>query len=115
MEVPPKRTILIVMVKLFGTMGEDNPLKRTPLCSQYRNWTAAPMFGGYIRPWHYPAVSECLDLPGSFRLKAGCVCTLQQDDGPVEPSGQLFVSLLARLHFHHRQPQFHTFMKHPIF
>ncbi|KAH3712836.1 hypothetical protein DPMN_072593 [Dreissena polymorpha] len=42
MKVPPKRTILIVIVKMFGTTGEDNPIKRTPLCSQYRNWTASP-------------------------------------------------------------------------
>ena len=50
MKVPPKRTILNVIVIFFGTTGEDNPLKRTPLCSQYRNWTAPPMFGGYLRP-----------------------------------------------------------------
>ena len=50
MKVPTKRTILIVIVNIFGTTGEDNPLKRTPLCSQYRNWTAPPMFGGYLRP-----------------------------------------------------------------
>ena len=50
MKVPPKRTILIVIVNFFETTGEDNPLKRTPLCSQYRNWTAYPMFGGYLRP-----------------------------------------------------------------
>ena len=50
MKVPPKRTILIVIVKKIGTTGEDNPLKLTPLCSQYRNWTAPPMFGGYLRP-----------------------------------------------------------------
>ena len=50
MKVPQKRTILIVIVIFFGTTGEDNPLKRTSLCSQYRNWTAPPMLGGYLRP-----------------------------------------------------------------
>ena len=58
-----------------------------------------PSEGKSTNPWHDPAVSECLDLPWSFRLKAGCVCTFQQEDGPVKPSGQLFVSQCAQLHF----------------
>ena len=31
MKVPPKRTILIVIVIFFGTTGEDNPLKHLHL------------------------------------------------------------------------------------
>jgi len=90
-----------------------------------------PSEGKSTNPWHDPAVSECLDLPWSFRLKAGCVCTFQQEDGPVKPSGQLFVSQCAQLHFSINSlkyvfesgffhegsspPQVHTFMKHPKF
>ncbi|KAH3853076.1 hypothetical protein DPMN_095599 [Dreissena polymorpha] len=58
MKVAPKLTILIVIVKFFGTTGEDKPLKRTPLCSQYRNWTASPMFGGYLRPCYVPFMKD---------------------------------------------------------
>ncbi|KAH3874238.1 hypothetical protein DPMN_037480 [Dreissena polymorpha] len=60
MKVHPKRTILIVMVNVFGTTREDNPLKRTPLCSQNRNWTAAPMFVGYL--YHWAIIQQCLNV-----------------------------------------------------
>ncbi|KAH3827696.1 hypothetical protein DPMN_129637 [Dreissena polymorpha] len=69
MKVPPKRSVLIVMVNCFGIRAEDNPLKRTPLCSQYRKLDRRPNVWRLSTPLgHYPAVSECLDLPGSFRL-----------------------------------------------